>query len=130
MKPSPYRHELKYYINAGDYVLLSKRIAQTMEKDVNTDEHAEYFIRSLYFDDWNDTAFREKLSGVDDRDKIRIRAYNHRDDFIRLERKHKDNGYIKKEDIGISRAEYEAIMRRDYSFLLKQIGRASCRERV
>lgn len=120
MKGPSYRHELKYYINAGDYVLLSERLKRTMERDAHTDENAEYFIRSLYFDDLDDSALREKLSGVDDRDKIRIRAYNFRDDFIRLERKHKANGFILKEDIGLTRAEYESIMRRDYRFLLSR----------
>lgn len=80
----------------------------------------EYFIRSLYFDDRDDSAFREKLSGIDERDKFRIRIYDMRDDVIKLECKHKSNGYIKKQSIGLSRKEYEKLISGDRLFLLNR----------
>lgn len=119
-KDKQYRHELKYYINQGDYTLISNKLSRTMMADANTDENAEYFIRSLYFDDEEDTSFREKLDGVDCRDKIRIRCYNHRYNEFSLERKHKKDGFIQKDSIMLSPEEYRAVMRRDYRFLLKR----------
>jgi len=77
----------------------------------------EYHIRSLYFDDICDFAFREKLAGVDSRDKFRIRIYNHSDSVIKLERKHKRSGYIQKHDISLTREECESLMDGEYSFL-------------
>ncbi len=119
MGETGYRHELKYYINQGDYTLLSRKLSLTMEQDSYAARAGgEYFIRSLYFDDLDDNALREKLDGVDDRDKFRIRIYNMRDDAIKLECKHKDNGYIKKQSVALSRAEYETLRRGDYTFLL------------
>ena len=47
---------------------------------MQTDPHAvggKYFVRSLYFDTPTDTALREKLDGVNRREKFRIRYYNH-----------------------------------------------------
>lgn len=120
-EPAGYRHELKYFINNGDYVLLQKRLSATMEHDKNAAANGgEYFIRSLYYDDLDDIALREKLDGVDDRDKFRIRIYDLSDSLIKLECKHKDAGYIKKQSINLSREEYETLRRGNYTFLLRR----------
>ena len=116
-----YRHELKYYITLGEYELLQRKLSLTMERDAFAKKNGgEYFIRSLYFDDRDDSAFREKLDGTDERDKFRIRIYDMRDDVIKLECKHKSNGYIKKQSIGLSRKEYEKLMSGDRLFLLNR----------
>ena len=116
-----YRHELKYYITLGEYELLQRKLSLTMERDAFAKKNGgEYFIRSLYFDDRDDSAFREKFSGIDERDKFRIRIYDMRDDVIKLECKHKSNGYIKKQSIGLSRKEYEKLMSGDRLFLLNR----------
>ena len=116
-----YRHELKYYITLGEYELLQRKLSLTMERDAFAKKNGgEYFIRSLYFDDRDDSAFREKLSGIDERDKFRIRIYDMRDDVIKLECKHKSNGYIKKQYIGLSRKEYEKLISGDRLFLLNR----------
>ncbi len=116
-----YRHELKYYITLGEYELLQRKLSLTMERDAFAKKNGgEYFIRSLYFDDRDDSAFREKLSGIDKRDKFRIRIYDMRDDVIKLECKHKSNGYIKKQSIGLSRKEYEKLISGDRLFLLNR----------
>ncbi len=118
---SGYRHELKYYINQGDYTLLRRKLSLTMEQDRNAAKNGgEYFIRSLYFDDADDSAFREKLDGDDSRDKFRIRIYNMKDDAIKLECKHKESTYIHKQSVSLSRAEYETLRRGDYTFLLRR----------
>ena len=116
-----YRHELKYYITLGEYELLQRKLSLTMERDAFAKKNGgKYFIRSLYFDDRDDSAFREKLSGIDERDKFRIRIYDMRDDVIKRECKHKSNGYIKKQSIGLSRKEYEKLMSGDRLFLLNR----------
>ena len=96
-RPGQYRHELKYYINRGDYEILSRRLRSCIQQDENAQKNGgEYFIRSLYFDSPFDDALWEKLSGVDERDKFRIRAYNGCDDVIKLECKHKEGSFIAK----------------------------------
>ncbi len=118
-QPREYRHELKYYINRGTYTLLSKKLAPTMEQDQYARRNGgEYFIRSLYFDDLDDSAFRDKLDGVDNRDKFRIRIYNMSDASIKLECKHKEGSYIRKTSLLLSREEYGLLRKGDHTFLL------------
>ena len=83
-----FRHELKYLLNPADAELIRERLSVVLHPDPHA-ENGEYHIRSLYFDDYWDTAYEEKISGVSRRRKYRIRAYNLRDDVIRLECKEK-----------------------------------------
>ena len=107
-----YRHELKYIISEGEHKLLATRIKACLKQDYYASLNGgEYLIRSLYFDDPFDSALWEKASGVGSRDKFRIRIYNYSDDAIKLERKHKEGQYIKKDSVSISREDCEEIMR-------------------
>lgn len=67
-----------------------------MKPDSNAGPDGNYLIRSLYFDTPDDKALMEKISGVDNREKFRIRLYNHNDSYIRLEKKIKVNGLTAK----------------------------------
>ena len=99
----PERHEKKYYINRGDMLALGHRLSGVLKSDPHADEKGEYFIRSLYFDDVYDTAYYDKLSGVRDRDKYRIRIYNMSDRQIFVERKRKVGELIQKSSVRISK---------------------------
>ena len=107
-----YRHELKYIISEGEHKLLATRIKACLKQDYYASlSGGEYLIRSLYFDDPFDSALWEKASGVGSRDKFRIRIYNYSDSAIKLERKHKEGQYIKKDSVSISREDCEQIVR-------------------
>lgn len=107
-----YRHELKYIISEGEHKLLSTRVKACLKQDYHASVNGgEYFIRSLYFDDPFDSAVWDKTSGVGSRDKFRIRIYNHSDCAIKLERKHKEGQFIKKDSVSISREDCEEIVR-------------------
>lgn len=85
-------------------LILKQRLALAMNIDknsVNLDN--TYFIRSLYFDDINSTAYYEKIDGVLYRKKYRIRIYNNDSSFIRLERKWKHNNMTSKDQLKISK---------------------------
>lgn len=115
-----FRHELKYLIDERLHVEYRQRIQTVTELDTNAGEGGRYTIRSLYFEDiWN-TAYADKLSGVDARKKYRIRIYNYSDSSIKLECKHKQVSYIHKESVDLSRDEYEQITAGDYVFLLQR----------
>ena len=76
-----YRHEWKHEISYGDVLVLRRRLSVIMKRD----EHAvdgRYFVRSLYFDNASDKALREKLDGVNIREKFRIRCYNNDISFV------------------------------------------------
>ncbi len=84
----PSRHEEKYIIDYRQYALLKSRAAQLLTPDAHGKE-GSYTITSLYFDDPLDNALYEKLDGLPEHTKFRIRAYNHSDRVIKLERKDK-----------------------------------------
>ncbi len=109
----PLRHELKFFINLEEYHLLSHALDHVLHRDPNGDENNEYHIRSLYFDTVYDTAMYDKLSGVKDRDKYRIRIYNFSDRFIRIECKTKVGSLISKRSLGIPRLLAEQLIAGD-----------------
>lgn len=119
-KAPSFRHELKYYISAAEYQILSKKLSLTMDRDRFAQKTGRYMIRSLYFDDFNDSALREKLDGVGGRDKYRIRIYNLEDSVIKLERKHKEGPYILKHSLSLSREECDNIIHGNFGVLLNR----------
>ncbi|THF79986.1 polyphosphate polymerase domain-containing protein [Cohnella fermenti] len=118
---SPYnlkfRHELKYYVNYAQYLTIRQRLRNLISQDANASEQGEYHIRSLYFDDIDNKALHEKLGGVRDREKYRIRIYNKSDKTIHLEKKIKFNDYISKVKASLTREECDRLIAGDYSVL-------------
>lgn len=86
-----------------------------------------YMIRSLYFDDYWNTAYEQKGDGVLERKKYRIRIYNYGDKSIKLERKKKYDAFIFKESAKLTRKEFDSILAGDYKFLLNHPNHL-CRE--
>lgn len=111
-----YRHEWKHEISYGDMLVLRRRLSAIMKRD----EHAvdgRYFVRSLYFDNASDKALREKLDGVNIREKFRVRCYNNDISFVCLEKKSKVNGLCLKESVSLSTQQAQAIANGDYSWM-------------
>lgn len=121
-----YRHEWKYLISEGEKEAMISRMRSVFK----TDAHAldgKYFIRSLYFDDYENSAYEQKYDGVLERKKYRIRIYNCSDSPIKLERKKKYDAYIYKESADLTHEEFDRIMAGDYEFLLTN-PQSLCRE--
>ena len=116
----PFRHEWKFYINEQSYAVLSSRLSAVLRRDSNANQYGEYMIRSLYFDDIYDSSLADKIAGLEQRDKIRVRIYNHSDFVINLERKVKSGAYISKQSCRITRDEYQSLLERDPTFLLRK----------
>lgn len=110
----PLRHELKYFINPVEYEVLSRALRRVLWKDPNGDPvRNEYFIRSLYFDTIYNDALIDKLSGVKNRDKYRMRTYNFSDKFIRMECKTKVGSLISKRSVKIPKLLAEQLIAGD-----------------
>ena len=99
----PARHELKYFINPAELEVLRHRLQSVLYLDSHCAGGRPYEIRSLYFDDYADSAFYDKQAGVMHRDKYRIRIYNGSDREIFLERKRKLGDLIQKSSVQITR---------------------------
>lgn len=91
-----YRHELKYMISAGEVELIRNRIRHLIPMDGHVGENGAYSVRSLYFDDYDNSCFYENENGTDPREKYRIRIYNRSADRITLECKRKERGKTRK----------------------------------
>ncbi len=91
MKNQGGRHELKLYINYADFLQLRAKLPYVLKSDKNAIDGQAYKVRSLYFDNYNDKALREKLDGVNVREKFRLRLYNDDSSYILLEKKSKQN---------------------------------------
>ncbi len=91
-----FRHEVKHEISSLDMYILRQRLKTVMMPDSHA-RGGRYEVRSLYFDNLDDKALREKLDGVSIREKYRIRLYNNDPSVIHLERKFKQGGLGYKE---------------------------------
>ena len=109
----PLRHELKYHITPAELTVLRGVLAPVMQLDPNGNENNEYHIRSLYFDTINDDALEEKIAGVGNRKKYRIRIYNFSDRVIKLECKSKYGDLISKQSVSIPRELAEQLIAGD-----------------
>ena len=96
------RHEEKYIIDYRQYLMLKHRAMQILLPDPHGD-HGSYVITSIYYDDPLDNALYEKLDGLPEHSKFRIRTYDFSEKVIKLERKDKHGILTQKEDAPIRR---------------------------
>lgn len=117
MEKKKFRHEVKHYISTSDYIALKQRLKLITTVDPHVGEDGKYRIRSLYFDNLYDKALREKLYGINNREKFRIRYYNDDFNYIKLEKKSKTNGLCNKISTRITREECEMIINGDLTWM-------------
>ena len=115
----PARHELKYFINPAELEALRARLRGALAMDSHCVGGRPYVIRSLYFDDIEDSAFYDKQAGVMHRDKYRIRIYRYSDKEIFLERKRKLGDLIQKSSVQITRRLCDQLIGGDPSGLYR-----------
>ncbi len=106
---SDMRHEIKHRISRLDMLCIRQRLLAIAESDSHA-TNGRYRIRSLYFDTPDDRALKEKIDGVDRREKFRIRYYDDDLSFIRLEKKSKQNGLGTKDNARLSAEEAQRIV--------------------
>ena len=109
-----YRHEFKYEIDVQQVIILRERLSQIMEKDKHVGEKDRYRIRSLYFDDYEDSCYYDNENGTDPREKFRLRIYNGSSDVIRLELKRKEAGKTLKTSCEIRKDQVERLIRGEH----------------
>ena len=112
-----YRHEWKHEISYADLLDIRQRLRVVMQPDKHAID-GKYLIRSLYFDNPNDKALREKIDGVNMREKFRIRYYNLDPLVIHLEKKGKRNGLGTKYSASLTKEEAQSIVDGDIGWML------------
>ena len=118
MKEKRYRQEKKQLLDPIKALLLEQRIRAVLKPDTNSDESGSYYIRSIYFDTRFDRAYEEKVAGVNEREKIRIRFYGLSQDVVKLERKEKRENLIYKESCSIDAKTAEEMVQGNFDGLL------------
>lgn len=122
-----FRHEWKHEIGYSDLLALRCRLRAVMDQDAHAAD-GTYCIRSLYFDNLADRALREKIDGVNCREKFRIRYYNDDSSLLLLEKKSKVNGLCAKIQEPLSRDEVCRILQGDLADHLTGSGKPLLQE--
>lgn len=123
-----FRHEWKHALHEGDAREVRERLRILLRPDPHAGPKGVYEIRSLYFDNLEDKALREKLDGVDRREKFRVRYYNGDTGFIRLEKKSKQNGLCRKQSVPLSLEEAAALVEGRLAWMPQAAGRPLVQE--
>ena len=113
-----YRHEIKHFITDADAVAIRRNLSVVAAIDSHARKEGWYRIRSLYFDDLNNTALWEKLDGVNERRKFRIRYYNDDLSYIMLECKMKRDNVGCKLQERLTAEELRRVMDRDLAWMV------------
>jgi hypothetical protein len=105
------REEFKYYIHDLD----AKIVSETLQKILMLDKNAnpitrEYTVSSLYFDTFDSQDLNEKLDGILERKKYRMRIYNNNLDTIKFETKKRVGTFISKDSERLSLKSAERII--------------------
>lgn len=114
-----FRHEVKFRINRTDDYLLSDKLNKIFKHDIHADSHGIYRVSSLYFDTPYDKALRQKIDGINKREKFRLRYYNGNLSYILLEKKIKINGMCSKQSVCLSKEQVRCILNGDIGFMCK-----------
>lgn len=109
-----FRHEWKHELSPGDLPALRSRL-RTVARPDEHGENGVYHVCSLYFDSPEDRALREKIDGVNRREKFRLRRYG--GGLIRLEKKSKYGGLCAKEQVPVTEEEVRALLAGDTDWM-------------
>ena len=104
-----FRHEVKHEINYSDMLAIRQRLKSVAYSDPHAID-GKYLIRSLYFDNLDDKALMEKINGLSQREKFRIRFYNGDTSVIHLEKKSKFDRLGNKQSAPLTKDEAQRIV--------------------
>ena len=107
---SEFRHEYKYVCPLDKMICIKNSVDALMELDCHATEQGEYAVRSVYFDDYYDSCYKDNMYGVDPREKFRVRIYNGDSSKITLELKQKQKSKTKKISCPLTRELCEEII--------------------
>ena len=113
------RHEEKYLLNPLQAVELERLLGGLLHPDEFSQKGA-YYIRSLYFDTPDDVDYHNKILGVSQRQKLRLRLYDVNSPAVKLEIKNKRGSLSFKQTATLTRDQAQRLVAGDYGFLLQE----------
>lgn len=118
---SIYRSERKYLISYPAAAGLKTRLNAFL----HSDEHGEkgaYRVKSLYYDTPDGRDYREKLDGLEKRQKLRLRIYDEEQSAAKLELKSKNGDLQHKTSLEVSRSDAKLLAQGIYTPLFAYNG--------
>lgn len=109
------RTEWKYMCDDITLCLIENKISKVLNYDVHMKDRPNYHVRSLYFDDINNSCLFDNDAGTGKRFKYRIRYYNSDLSYLILERKEKIYSLGNKKACKISLEQYKQIVSGQFS---------------
>lgn len=111
------RFELKYQLSLFEYQKIKCALAgfTSLDKYTMATPRKMYLVRSLYFDTFNYNAYAEKMTGENNRVKLRFRTYYKTKDnspFVNVELKTRRGLNITKYSARVSTVEYDYFIKR------------------
>ncbi|MDE6601513.1 MAG: polyphosphate polymerase domain-containing protein [Lachnospiraceae bacterium] len=103
------RKEIKYIVPLGKALAIRDQLDRLLQRDEHCAD-GPYLVRSLYFDSVNQIDFAEKLAGVIDRKKIRLRIYGGETSLCKLEIKQKTDDRQQKLSLIVSAADAAELL--------------------
>ncbi|MBI9070361.1 MAG: polyphosphate polymerase domain-containing protein [Melioribacteraceae bacterium] len=107
------RREYKYRVPVSKLDEMRKALEPFVKQDVFMElgQNNEYTVRSIYYDSPTMTYYKEKIHGLKNRKKVRVRGYNLQDDesVVFLEVKRKDNEHISKNRCPVSYSDIDKV---------------------
>ncbi len=113
------RREEKYRMSTIAAMQLYGYLRLFLPEDPHNDGSNGYLVRSLYFDDVDDSDYFDKIDGLERRKKLRLRIYSPDDRIAKLEIKEKVGANQRKRSIEISRQDARRMIEGEYSFLMQ-----------
>lgn len=111
------RHEEKFLLAPAEAAQLRALLDGLLLRD-RYSVNGPYYIRSLYFDTPDNTDYVDKVLGVSERRKLRLRLYDVAAQRLRLEEKQKSGVYSHKTGVWVSRQQAERLIAGEFGFLL------------
>ena len=108
-----YRNEWKYYCSKKYLPIVEYKLSHILSLDSNSSTEGRYYIHNLYFDDYADSCAKATERGISERYKWRIRFYDNNPNYIKLERKEKNDGRCHKDSCILTKEEYMKILKKE-----------------
>lgn len=107
---------MKYRVSS-EMALKSQRFLRSVLPEDRHNGQDGYLVRSLYFDSIYNDDLEEKMEGLEDRKKIRLRIYSPKDQVAKLELKSKYGEWQEKHSLRLTKDKAIRLVNCDYSVL-------------
>lgn len=110
------RHEHKFRLHEFEAKVIKGKLHHLLRSDQYCNGEG-YLVTSLYYDDPVNKAYFDKLNGLPDRYKYRLRYYGLNPEVFKLEKKAKRQQVCQKTSVILTPEEAKLLMNQEYEFL-------------